>query len=90
LDPTFGSFILLEPVSHLREPVSLVKMFTLFRLERIVLGVHSVNTVGRCTNKYIGREGQTLLVRNQIFFPLNKIGPLLHKCVYIVVFCGSF
>ncbi len=31
LDPTFGSFALLEPVSHL------VKVFRLFRLERIVL-----------------------------------------------------
>jgi hypothetical protein len=31
LDPSFGSFTLWEPVSHL------VKVFTLFRLERIVL-----------------------------------------------------
>jgi hypothetical protein len=36
LDPTFGSFILLEPVS-LGELVSLVKVFRLFRLEWIVM-----------------------------------------------------
>jgi hypothetical protein len=38
LDPTFESFTLLEPVFFtLGEPVSLVKVFRPFRLERIVL-----------------------------------------------------
>jgi hypothetical protein len=35
LDPTFGSFTLLEPVFTLDEPDSLVKVFRLFRLEWI-------------------------------------------------------
>jgi hypothetical protein len=38
LDPTFGSFTLLEPVLHqVGELVSLVKVFRPFRLEQIVL-----------------------------------------------------
>jgi hypothetical protein len=46
LDPTFGSFTLLELVS-------LMKVFRLFRLEWIVLGVQSVDTLGRCTTSYL-------------------------------------
>ncbi len=37
----------------LREPVSLVKVFRLFRLELICFGVQSVDTVGRCTTSYL-------------------------------------
>jgi len=49
LDPTFGSFTLLEPVLTLGEPVSLVKVFRLFRSEQMFLDIQSVETVGRCT-----------------------------------------
>ncbi len=35
-----------------------VKVFRLFRLERIVFGVQSVNTVGRCTTSFIYWQGQ--------------------------------
>jgi hypothetical protein len=45
-DPTFGSFTLLKPVS-------LVKMFRLFKLEQMFFGVQSVDTVGRCTASYL-------------------------------------
>jgi hypothetical protein len=37
LDPTFGSFTLIRTSFTLGEPVSLVKVFKLFRLEHIVL-----------------------------------------------------
>jgi hypothetical protein len=47
LDPTFGSFTLLELVSP--NVVSMVKVFKLFRLERMFFGVQSVDIVGRCT-----------------------------------------
>jgi len=46
LDPTFGSFTL-------DEPVLLVKVFRPFRLEQILFGVQSVDTVGRCTTSYL-------------------------------------
>jgi hypothetical protein len=44
----------------LDEPVFLVKVFRLFRLEWIFFGVQSVDTVGRCTTLYrlAGRQGQ--------------------------------
>jgi hypothetical protein len=46
-DPRFGSFTLLEPVS-------LAKVFKLFRLERIFLGFQSVvDTAARCTTSYL-------------------------------------
>jgi hypothetical protein len=48
-DPTFGSFILLEP----SEPISFVKVFRLFRLKWTFLGVQSVDTVGTCTTSYL-------------------------------------
>jgi hypothetical protein len=44
--PSFGSFTLLEPVN-------LVKVFRLFRLEQIFFGVESVDTAGRCTTSYL-------------------------------------
>jgi hypothetical protein len=44
LDPTFGSFYLDRISFTLGESVSLVKVFRLFRLERIVLVVFSVWT----------------------------------------------
>ncbi len=37
----------------LGEPVFLVKEFRLFRLERIFLGVRSVDTVRRCITSYL-------------------------------------
>jgi hypothetical protein len=37
LDPTFGGFTLLEPVSHSVNRVCLVKVFRQFRLEQIIL-----------------------------------------------------
>jgi hypothetical protein len=43
LDPTFGSFTLLEADLTLGELVSLVKVFRVFRLEWIFLGVQSVD-----------------------------------------------
>jgi len=46
LDPTFESFIVLELVS-------LMKVFKLFKLERSLFGVESVDTVGRCTTSYL-------------------------------------
>jgi hypothetical protein len=49
LDPTFGSFTLLESVFIVDEPKNLVKVFGLFRLEWIFFGVQSVDTIGRCT-----------------------------------------
>jgi hypothetical protein len=48
-----GSFTLLETSFTLGEPVSLVKLFRLFRLERIFFGAQSVDTVGRCTTSYL-------------------------------------
>jgi hypothetical protein len=55
LDPTFGSFTLLKTSFTLRELVSLVRVFRLFKLEQdVLLGVQSVNTiVGRCTTSYL-------------------------------------
>jgi len=43
----------------LREPVSLVKVFRLFRLiGSDCFGVQSVNTIGRCTTYYLLAQGQ--------------------------------
>ncbi len=39
LDPTFGSFTLLEPVSLMK----------VFKLEQMFFGVESVDTLGTCT-----------------------------------------
>ncbi len=48
-----GKFYLIRIGFTLDEPVSLVKVFRLFRLERIFWGVQSVDTVGRCTTSYL-------------------------------------
>jgi hypothetical protein len=54
--PTFGSFTLWKLGFTLSEPVSLVKVFRLLKLEQIFSGVQSVDTVGSCTRSYfIGR-----------------------------------
>jgi hypothetical protein len=44
LDPTFGSFTLLKTGFTLGEPVSLLKVYRLFRLERIFFLVFRVWT----------------------------------------------
>ncbi len=46
-DPTFGKFYLI------RTAFFGVKVFRVFRLKRIFLGVQSVNTVRRCTTSYL-------------------------------------
>jgi hypothetical protein len=51
-DPTFGSFTLLELVSHQMNPLFWVKVFRLFRLKLIFLGAQSVDTLGTCTTSY--------------------------------------
>jgi hypothetical protein len=48
----FWKFYLIETGFTLGEPVSLVEMFRLFKLEQIFFGVGSVNAVGRCTTSY--------------------------------------
>jgi len=45
----FWNFYLIRTSFTLSEPVSLVKVFRLFRLEPIVLMFKSVDTEGRCT-----------------------------------------
>jgi hypothetical protein len=47
LDLTFGTGFTLG------EPVSLVEVFRLFKLEQNFFGVGSVNRVGRCTTFYL-------------------------------------
>ncbi len=49
----FWKFYLIRTRFTLGESVSLVKVFWLFTLEWIFLGVQSVNTVGRCTTSYL-------------------------------------
>jgi len=49
----FWNFYLIKTGFTLGEPVSLVKVFRLFRLERIFLVFRSVDTVGRCTTSYL-------------------------------------
>ncbi len=46
-------FYLIRIGFTLVELVSLVKVFSLFRLEWIFWGVQSVDTVGRCTTSYL-------------------------------------
>ncbi len=48
----FWRFYLIKTSFTLGEPVFLVKVFGLFRLERDFLGVQSVDTVSRCTSSY--------------------------------------
>jgi hypothetical protein len=49
----FWKFYLIKTSFTLGEPVYLVKMFTLFRLEWIFFGVKSVDTVARCTTSWL-------------------------------------
>jgi hypothetical protein len=46
----FWKFYLIRTSFTLGESVSLVKVFRLFKLEQMVFGVQSVDTVGGCTN----------------------------------------
>jgi len=52
----FWRFYLNRTSFTLGEPVSLVKVFRLFKLEQIFFGVQSVDTVGRCTTSYLLAE----------------------------------
>jgi hypothetical protein len=49
----FRTFYLIRIGFPLDELVCLVKVFRPFKLEQIVLGVQSVNTVGRCTTSHL-------------------------------------
>jgi hypothetical protein len=49
----FWKFYLTKTGFRLCEPVCLVKVFRLFKLEQICFGVQSVDTVGRCTTSYL-------------------------------------
>ncbi len=52
----FWKFYLIKISFTLGEPVSLVKVFRLFKWEHMFFGVQSVDTRGRCTTFYlIGR-----------------------------------
>jgi hypothetical protein len=49
----FWKFYLIRTRFTLGEPVSLVTVFRLFKLEQMFFGVRSVDTVGRCTISYL-------------------------------------
>ncbi len=49
----FWKFYFIRTGFTLGEPVSLVKVFRLFKLEQMFFGVESVDTVGRCTTSYL-------------------------------------
>ncbi len=49
----FWKFYLIRTSFTLGEPVSLVKVFRLFRSEHIFFDIQSVDTVGRCTTSYL-------------------------------------
>jgi hypothetical protein len=49
----FWKFYLIKTGFTLGEPVSLVKVFRLFRLERNFFGVQTVDAVSRCTTSYL-------------------------------------
>ncbi len=49
----FWKFYLMRTSFTLGELVFVMKVFRLFRLKRIFLGVHSVDTVGTCTTSYL-------------------------------------
>jgi hypothetical protein len=53
LGSNFWKFYLIRTGFPVVEPVSLVKVFKLFRLEWIFFGVQIVDTVGRCTTSYL-------------------------------------
>ncbi len=52
----FWKFYLIKTGFTFGEPISLVKVFRLFRLEWILFGVQSVDSVGRCTTSYLLAE----------------------------------
>ncbi len=53
IQSNFWKFYLIRTRFTLREPVSLVKVFRLFKLEQMFFGVESVDSVGRCTTSYL-------------------------------------
>jgi hypothetical protein len=53
IQSNFWKFYLIKTGFTLGEPVSLVKMFRLFKLEQMFFGVQSVDTAGRCTASYL-------------------------------------
>jgi hypothetical protein len=53
IQSNFWKFYLIKTGFTLGGPVSLVKMFWLFKLEQMFFGVPSVDTVGRCTASYL-------------------------------------
>jgi hypothetical protein len=53
IESNFWKFYLIRTDFTLREPVPLVKVFRLLRLEHIVFGVQSVDRVGGCTTSYL-------------------------------------
>jgi len=64
----FWKFYLIETSFTFGELVFLVKVFRLFRLKRIFLGVESVNTVGRCITFYILVKANMLVMPWFFFF----------------------
>jgi hypothetical protein len=62
---------------HCNEPIFLVKVFRLFRLEWIVLGVQSEDTVGRCTTSYLltGPVCLWCLVYSNFYSPITIFRP---------------
>jgi hypothetical protein len=53
IQSNFWKFYLIKTGFTLGEPVSLVKVFRLFKLEQMFFGVESVDTVGRCATSYL-------------------------------------
>jgi hypothetical protein len=90
----FWKFYLIKTGFTLRERVSLVKVFRLFRLERDCFGVQSVDTVSRCTTSYLlaGPACLWCLV-NFHAHPIPSIGSKLDSlriwCRYISVLAGT-
>jgi hypothetical protein len=76
-NPTFGSFTLLGTGFTLCEPVSLVKVFRLFKLEQMFFGVQSVDTVGRCTPTSYLLAGPAFC--DALLFPSEKALPPITK-----------
>jgi hypothetical protein len=53
IQSNFWKFYLIKTGFTLGEPVSLVKVFRLFKLEQMFFGVESVDTVGICATPYL-------------------------------------
>jgi hypothetical protein len=74
IESNFWKFYLTRTSFTLGEPVSLVKVFRLLRLEQMFFGVQSVDTVCRCTTSYLLARPTFLCVRlreilnSQLFF----------------------